>query len=133
EGRRAGRLLRAQQAATAAVSGAPDNPDFRKLLAEIQLARRDGRGALSTLAELDAADPDVLAMRGAAALLLDTDEALRAAVAGLDAQVAGDGESSVEVRALRLRMHARLGDDVLSEARALAREVPGDAGVALAL
>jgi tetratricopeptide (TPR) repeat protein len=138
EGRRAGRLLRAQQAATAAVSGAPDNTDFRKLLAEIQLARRDGRGALSTLAELDAADPDVLAMRGAAALLLDTDEALRAAVAGLDAQVAAaassdSGESSVEVRALRLRMHARLGDDVLAEARALAREVPGDAGVALAL
>src|SRR5690606_6555677 len=40
EGRRAGRLLRAQQAATAAVAGAPDNTDFRKLLAEIQLARR---------------------------------------------------------------------------------------------
>ncbi len=133
EGRRAGRMLRAEQAARTAVNGAPANPDFRKLLAEIQLARRNGRGALSTLSELDAADPDVLVMRARAALLVGTEEALRAAAEGLDAYVEGNPDASVDVKALRIRTHVRLGDDLLPEARALARDAPGDPSASLAL
>ena len=136
EGRRAGRMLRAEQAARTAVTGAPSNPDFRKLLAEIQLARRDGRGALTTLAELDSDDPDVLEMRATAALLLSTQESLTAASEGLDAYVADHGEdSSVEIRALRIRIHVQLGEaqEMLPAARTLAREAPGDPSAALAL
>lgn len=134
EGRRAGRMLRALQAARTAVAGAPENPELRKLLAEIELARRDGRSALSTLAELDSADPDVVAMRAQAALLIGSEEVLRAAVESLDARVREDAEVGVELKALRLRMHARLGaSNLLSQARALSREAPGEPGVALAL
>src|SRR5690606_33963022 len=97
EGRRAGRMLRALQAARTAVAGAPENPELRKLLAEIELARRDGRSALSTLAELDSADPDVVAMRAQAALLIGSEEVLRAAVESLDARVREDAEVGVEL------------------------------------
>ncbi len=136
EGRRAGRLLRAEQAARAAVAGAPRNADFKKLLAGIQLARRNGRGALTTLADLDAADPDVLEMRALAALLVGTREALEAAAAGLDAEIEASPEASVGLRALRIRTHAQLGDgggDLLAQARALSADAPGDPAVALAL
>src|SRR5690606_29171902 len=135
EGRRAGRLLHAERAARTAVTGAPSNTDFRKLLAEIQLARHDGRGALGTLAELDADDPDVVEMRARAALLLGTDESIAAAAEALDAYVAANEDASVEVRALRIRLHVRQGDvrELLPVARALVTEAPGDPSAALAL
>jgi predicted Zn-dependent protease len=135
EGRRAGRLLRAEQAARTALSGAPHNADFRKLLAGIELDRRNGRGALGTLASLDAADPDVVRMRAQAALLVGTEDALRAAVEALDAHVAAHAEAAIDVRALRIRIHARLGDvpELVAQARTLAQEAPGDPTVSLAL
>jgi Flp pilus assembly protein TadD len=135
EARRAGRIVRAEQAATTAVSGAPENGDFRKLLAEIQIQRRNGPAALSTLQTLDVADPDVLIMRAEAAILVGTADALNAAASGLDAYVSSTEEPSVEVRALLIRTHARIGDrdDILAQARALATEAPGDPSVSLAL
>ncbi|HJL17754.1 MAG TPA: tetratricopeptide repeat protein, partial [Sandaracinaceae bacterium LLY-WYZ-13_1] len=135
EGRRSGRMLRAEQAARTAVNGAPSNPEFRKLLAEIQIARRNGRAALGTLQELPDDDPDVLEMRAEAALLLGSEEALTTAAEGLDAYVEAHEDASIAVRALRIRMHARAGEarEMLSEARALVREAPGDPHASMAL
>ncbi|MBX3273830.1 MAG: tetratricopeptide repeat protein [Sandaracinaceae bacterium] len=135
EARRAGRLSEAETAARTAVTGAPSNVDLRKLLAEIQLARRNGRGALTTLAELSSDDPDVVAMRGQAALLLGTEEALAAAAEALEAHIEGTEEASVEVRALRIRIRVRQGaeQEMLPIARQLAAEAPGDPSAALAL
>lgn len=135
EGRRAGRMPRAEQAARTAVIGAPSNPDFRKLLAEIQLARRDGSGALTTLGELSSDDPDVVEMRAQSALLMGSAEALTLAAEGLDAYVEANEEASVSVRALRLRLHTNLGqaEATLPAARELAAEAPGDPAAAIAL
>ncbi len=135
EGRRAGRLVASEMAARQAVERAPSNPEFRKLLAGIQLARRNGRAALATLADMDASDPDVLEMRAESALLVGTEEALTAAAQGLDAYVEGTEDPGVGVQALRIRTHVGLGQaqEMLSEARALVREAPGDPSAALAL
>lgn len=135
EGRRAGRLIASEMAARQAVERAPENAEFRKLLAEIQLARRNGRAALATLADLDASDPDVLEMRAEAALRVGTEEVLTAAAEGLDAYVEANEEPGVTVQALRIRTHVGLGQarEMLSEARALVREAPGDPSAALAL
>lgn len=136
EGRRAGRLGPAETAARNAVTGAPSNHDFRKLLAEIQLSRRNGRNALQTLAELPGEDPDVIEMRAEAALLLGSDEALNAASEGLDGYVEQNAEdASVRVRAMRIRIHTQLGQarEMITEARALLESAPGDPDAALAL
>ncbi|MGE0788746.1 MAG: tetratricopeptide repeat protein [Sandaracinaceae bacterium] len=136
EGRRAGRLAASEMAAQGAVTGAPTNPDFRKLLAEIQLARRNGRAALTTLSEMSSEDPDVIEMRAQAALLLGSDEALAAASEGLDAYVTNNpDDASVRVRALRIRIHTLLGQarEMIPEARALLEQAPGDPDAALAL
>ncbi|MCB9593365.1 MAG: tetratricopeptide repeat protein [Sandaracinaceae bacterium] len=135
EARRAGRMLQAEHASRTAVEGAPSNEDFRKLLAEIQLARRDGRGALATLGELSGDDPDVIEMRGEAALLLGTDEALTAAAQALEAYVEGNEDASVEVRALRIRIRVRQGaaEEMMPVARQLSNDAPGDPAAALAL
>ncbi|MCA9607753.1 MAG: tetratricopeptide repeat protein, partial [Myxococcales bacterium] len=135
EARRAGRLLQAERAASTAVTGAPSNTDFRKLLAEIQLSRRNGRAALATLGELSGDDPDVIEMRGEAALLLGTEEALTAAAEALDGYVSANEDASVEVRALRIRIRVQQGgeDEMLPVARALYEEAPGDPAAALAL
>ncbi|MFK7988590.1 MAG: tetratricopeptide repeat protein [Sandaracinaceae bacterium] len=135
EGRRAGRLLHAERAARTAVTGAPSNPDFRKLLAGLQLLRHDGRGALATISELPNDDPDVVQMRAEAAMLLGTAESLEAAATQLDAYVEANEDANVEVRALRIRVHTRRGDaaGMLSVARALVTEAPGDPAAALAL
>ncbi len=135
EGRRAGRMVHAEHAAQTALRGAPSNPDFRKLLAEIQLARRNGRSALATLAELPGDDPDVIEMRAQAALLLGTEEALATAAEGLDAYVEGAEEPSIGARALHVRVHVRMGQAaaMLPVARELAADAPGDPSASLAL
>ena len=128
-------LPRAQQAATAAVQAAPAIPEYRKLLAEIMVARRDGVGALQVLAPLSSEDPEVLMSSARAALLVDGEEALTAAAQALQGQLEADEEPSVELRALLLRTQARLSSDgsTLRDARALAREAPGDTDAGLAL
>ena len=135
EARRAGRLPQSEHAARGAVHGAPSNTDFRKLLAEVQIARHNGRAALTTLAELPSDDPDVLAMRARAALMLGSEEALRTAAEGLDAFVTANEDASVEVKALRIRMHTALGEAqaMMPVARALTQEAPGDPIASLAL
>jgi Tfp pilus assembly protein PilF len=133
EARGAGRLDRAQQAATQAAAGAPSNADFRKLLAEIQVARRDGVAALATLARLSTDDPAVLLLSARAALLVGAPDSLAAASAALDAFVASHPDS-VEGRALQLRLRVKQGaTDQLDAARRLAREAPGDPLVAVAV
>ena|GEM_PF-3463702 len=133
EARGAGRLDRAQQAALQAVEGAPTNSEFRKTLAEIQVARRDGVHALATLSTLSTDDPDVLMLAARAALLVGSDDALTATKTALDAFVVAHAES-VEARALQVRVDVRLGDATkLVAAKALSREAPGDPLVALAL
>jgi len=135
EARAVGRLATAQATASAAVGGAPTNPDFRKLLAEIQLERRDGARALATMAPLSREDPEVLRMLARAALLVGTPGALEGAQQALAAYVESQEEVSVEVRALGIRTGVALGRaaEVLPQARALSREAPGDPLALLAL
>lgn len=135
ESRSLGRLSFAQAAATNAVAGAPTNADFRKLLAEILLDRRDGVRALQTLEPLSGGDPDVLRLSARAALLVGTTETVQATMDALAAYIAQDEEPSVEMRALLLRAQVRLGQtaEALPAARELAATAPGDPDAAQAL
>ena len=130
-----GELPRAQQAATAAVSAAPAIPEYRKLLAEIMVARRDGVGALRVLAPLSSEDPDVLRASARAALLVGSEESLAATTEALNAHLEGQEEPSVEMQALLLRARAKTGSSrgMLREAQRLVREAPGDPDAGLAL
>lgn len=130
-----GELPRAQQAATAAVSSAPAIPEYRKLLAEIMVARRDGVGALRVLSPLSSEDPDVLRASARAALLVGSEESLSATVEALQGFVEGAEEPSVEMQALLLRARAQTGTSrgMLREAKGLVQDAPGDPDAALAL
>lgn len=131
-----GDLARAQQAAMAAVASAPAIVEYRKLLAEILVARRDGVRALRTLAALSADDPEVLALSARAALIVGTEDALQATAEALDAHLEQNAEdASVEMRSLRVRVGVRLGTatEMLEVARRLARDAPGDPEVGLAV
>ena len=98
-----GLLSQAQTAATGAVMGAPANPEYRKLLAEIFISRRDGVRALRTLGSLSADDPVVLRMSAEAALLVGGAEALTVAGQALaDYLEAHPDEQDVPVLALTL-------------------------------
>ena len=135
EAKALGSLGQAQQAAMQAVGGAPTNADFRKLLAEVLIERRNGVRALETLRTLSMDDPAVLTLSARAALLVGTPEALAAAAEALGAFVEGNEDPSVEARALHLTTLARVGGsaEVLAAARALAEEAAGDPNAALAL
>ncbi|MCB9618615.1 MAG: tetratricopeptide repeat protein [Sandaracinus sp.] len=131
-----GDLARAQQAAMAAVASAPAIAEYRKLLAEILVARRDGVRALRTLAQLSADDPEVLALSARAGLIVGTEEALQATAQALDAYLeANEEDASVEMRSLRIRVGVRLGhaQEMLGLARRLSRDAPGDPEVGLAV
>ena len=130
------RFLQAEYAATEAVRGAPQNTDFRKLLAGIYLDRRNGARAIQVLTQLPADDPDVLVMTARAALLVGSDEALSTAAGAIDAYVESHEDASVELRALRIRIAVAGNADpgpTLAAARALAHDNPGDSVPALAL
>lgn len=130
------RFLQAEFAATEAVRGAPQNADFRKLLAGIYLDRRNGGRAMQVLTQLPADDPDVLVMTARAALLVGGDEALSTAAGAIDAYIEGHEDASVELRALRIRIAVAGNADpgpTLAAARALAHDNPGDSVPALAL
>ncbi|UJR81663.1 tetratricopeptide repeat protein [Sandaracinus amylolyticus] len=131
----AGRLVQAEYAATAAVRGSPSSVDFRKLLANIHLERRNGERAIATLAQLPADDPDVVLMTGRAAILVGSEEALAGAGAALDQYVQEHEDANVELRALRIRIGVQTGDPapMLAAARQLARDNPGDPVASLAL
>jgi len=131
-----GRLPEAEATARRAVAGAPGNADFRKLLAEVLLARYDGIGALRTLAPLSMDDPDVLRMSAHGALLAGQPAALEQADQALTAHIEGHpDETGVALEALRLRLRlAREGPAaVLADARALVRSHPDDPSAGLAL
>ena len=133
EAQRSGDLERAQVLAQRAVEGAPTERRYRVLLAEIQLARRDGAQAFSTLAPLSTSDPEVLRLSARAALLVGSDQAIAAMRLALDAYVR-EHAADVEARALLLRLAVRLGDTTrLDAAKALALEAPTDPLVTLAL
>ena len=135
EAKAVGRLALAQASATSAVAGAPSNQDFRKLLAQIMIDRRDGVRALRTLSSSSMEDPEVLRMSAEAALLVGTADALRAAAEALAGYVAQNEEPSVEMRALRIRTAVMLGEAraVLNDAKQLAQDAPGDPLAARAL
>ncbi|HJL39361.1 MAG TPA: tetratricopeptide repeat protein, partial [Polyangiaceae bacterium LLY-WYZ-15_(1-7)] len=130
-----GELGRAQRAAMAAVSEAPAIPEYRKLLAEILVERRDGVRALQTLAQLSNDDPEVLELSARAALIVGGDEALQAAAEALDAHLEGQEEPSTKMQALLIRIRVRTGDvrRALRDARRLARQAAGDADAGLAV
>ncbi len=135
--RAANRYLQAEYAATEAVRGSPTNPEFRKLLANIYLDRRNGPRALSVLTQLPPDDPDVLSMSARAALLVGSDEALAMSAGAIDEFVEGHPDDvNVDLQALRIRLAVAGGGDpapTLAAARQLARDNPGDSVPALAL
>lgn len=127
EARRAGQLGVAQQAASQALAAAPQSADYRVLLASILLARGDGERASQLLSDLPSADPALMPMRARAALQTGDPEALRAALAAIDARLTA-GDESGELAALRLRLRAAIepSAQLLGEAQALARRSPAD-------
>lgn len=133
-----GDLRRAQRAATSAVEGAPGMAEYRRLLAEILVERRDGTRALQVLGPLSMEDPDVLVLTAQAALSVGNQETLAAAKVALDAHIEESEEDDVSIalRALQIRLSAALGDSrsALRSARRLVRRNPEDidAGIALA-
>ncbi len=135
--RSANRYLQAEHAATEAVRGSPTNPEFRKLLANIYLDRRNGQRALAVLTQLPPDDPDVLTMSARAALLVGTDEALGISAGAIDAFIEEHpDDASVDLRALRIRLAVAGGGEpgpTLAAAQQLARDNPGDSVPALAL
>ena len=135
EARAVGLLTRAQHAATEAVAGAPTNRDFRKLLAEILIERRDGLRAIRALSSLPADDPEVLRLTAHAALLLRAPETLEGVATALSSFLEAQEEPSIEMRALHIRTVIALGRgaEVFEEAQALAREAAGDPTAAKAL
>ncbi|MEM6957721.1 MAG: tetratricopeptide repeat protein, partial [Myxococcota bacterium] len=128
-----GDLGRAQRAARTAAEGAPGVPEYRKLLAEILVERRDGARALRVLELLPADDPEVQVLKAEAALASEDPVAVAAAVQALGESL--DDESPVRLKALLLRLRVVAGDarSALRDARRLARANPGDADVGLAL
>ncbi len=132
-----GRFVQAERAATEAVRRSPANTEFRKLLAAIYLDRRNGESAMRTLGELSADDPDVLVMTAQAALLVGTVGAAQGASQVIDTWMGEhEGEASVELRALRIRLEIGVAEDpsaAYEAARTLARENPGDPVAAMAL
>lgn len=133
-----GDLRRAQRAATSAVEGAPGMAEYRRLLAEILVERRDGTRALQVLGPLSMEDPDVLVLTAQAALSVGNQETLTAAKVALDAHIEESEEDAVPValQALQIRLSAALGESrsALRSARRLVRSNPDDvdAGIALA-
>lgn len=131
-----GQLARAQTAAMAAVSSAPMITEYRLLLAEILLERRDGLRALRVLGPLSNDDPSVLALSAEAALLVGGQDTLAATVEALQTYLDAHSEdASAKMKALRIRVAVRMGSaaDVLADARALARDNEGDPDAGLAL
>jgi len=132
-----GRFVQAERAATEAVRRSPANTEFRKLLASIYLDRRNGESAMRTLGELSAEDPDVLVMTAQAALLVGTVGAAQGASQVIDNWMSEhEGEASVELRALRVRLEIGVAEDpaaAYEAATTLARENPGDPVAALAM
>lgn len=133
-----GDLRRAQRAATSAVEGAPGMAEYRRLLAEILVERRDGARALQVLGPLSMEDPDVLVLTAQAALSVGNEETMAAAKVALEAHIEASEEEDVSValQALQIRLSASLGESrsALRSARRLVRANPDDvdAGIALA-
>jgi thioredoxin-like negative regulator of GroEL len=127
EARRTGQLGVAQQAASQAVSAAPGVIAYRVLLASILVERHDGEAAWNMLAVLPADEPALLVMRARAALQTGEPQALRAALAQLEAQ-APNVKPGIERASLRIRLHAVIDPNpkLLQDAKALLRKTPGD-------
>jgi tetratricopeptide (TPR) repeat protein len=104
------------------------------LLARVLIERGDGPRALSLLQELPQDDPGVLMLRARAALQSSNPEAIEAGLEALEAYP-DEGEDALALRALQLRMRARLSATpaLLRAARKLARRAPGDPDAARAL
>ncbi len=129
------RLEEAEEAARAALDANPSHTDFRRLLARIQLARRNGHGALETLRDSPPNDPGVLSIQGRAALLIGTEEALNQAAASLESYLESHDDADIELRALQIRLSSASTPPapMLSAARELADHHPGDPFVHMTL
>jgi tetratricopeptide (TPR) repeat protein len=127
EARRAGQLGLAQQAASQAVSIAPNVPAYRGLLASILIERHDGDRALSFLAQLPTTEPALLVMRARAALQTGDPQAMRGALEAIEPQPGG-GRADVGLAGLRLRLRAALEPSakLLQDAKTLLHRAPGD-------
>ncbi len=134
EARRTGQLSLAQTSATRAVAAAPSSLAYRVLLARVMIERGDGARAMDLLAKLPAEDPGVLMMRARAALQSGEREALESGLAALEGYPE-EGEAKLAVRALSLRLQARLQPTMalLRKARRLVKRAPGDPDAARAL
>jgi predicted Zn-dependent protease len=127
EARRVGQLGLAQQAASQAVSAAPQASAYRALLARILIERQDGEHALTLLAAGAPDDPALLVMRAQAALLSSSADAQRDGVKAIETYLA-QNPNDVAASSLRIRLMAELepSPKLLSDVKALLRRAPGD-------
>jgi tetratricopeptide (TPR) repeat protein len=126
----------AQQAASRALSVAPDVAPYRRLLARVLIERSDGARARELLDKLPADDLEAQIMKAQAALLEDDQPVLQAALTALtQAPVDKASESAVQVGALKVRLESKLtpGKPVVDRAKALVKSAPGDPEALLAL
>jgi tetratricopeptide (TPR) repeat protein len=126
----------AQQAASRALSVAPDVAPYRRLLARVLIERGDGGRARELLDKLPAEDLEAQIMKAQAALLEDDQPVLQAALAALSqAPVDKASEAAIQVGALKVRLESKLtpGKPVVDRAKALVKSAPGDPEALLAL
>lgn len=125
----------AQQVASRALSLAPENPSYRRILARILVERGAGQQAFVLLAGLPGDDIEVQTLKAQAALLADEPELLRAALQALPEVALGKGDIDVRLASLRVRIETRLEPTkaVIDRARALVRSAQADPDALLAL
>jgi len=125
----------AQQAASRALSVAPDVAPYRRLLARVLIERGDGARARELLDKLPADDLEAQIMKAQAALLEDDTPVLQAALTALMQAPSDKPDSAIEVGALKIRLESKLtpGKPVVDKAKALVKSAPGDPEALLAL
>lgn len=125
----------AQQAASRALSVAPDVAPYRRLLARVLIERGDGARARELLDKLPADDLEAQIMKAQAALLEDDPGVSQAALTALTQAPSDKPDSAVQVGALKVRLESKLTPSkaVVDRAKALVKSAPGDPEALLAL
>jgi tetratricopeptide (TPR) repeat protein len=117
----------AQEASLRAVHLAPNNPQYRKLAADIALRQQDPQRALQLVQSLPDDDPDVLWVHALAALDLGGAEGIQQAARSLDDWIRRNRDPDVRFRTARARLMVASADAAqsqqgLRELRGLATE-----------
>jgi tetratricopeptide (TPR) repeat protein len=125
---RSARLDDAKRAANLAVTLLPEEPVYRRLLAEVLIASRDVEGAFNALKPLPENEPYHVIARAYAALESDATEKLEATIAEIDAYRATTALLPIEMETVRVRLQARINADqaLFERAKQLVSRAPED-------